>query len=48
MAVELLGAGPRTYGALANVPAPPAAIIEATDVVESWASRDSLFGDGEP
>lgn len=46
--VELLGAGPRTLGPLDAVPAPPAAIIEAAEAAESWSSRNSLFGDGEP
>ncbi|MBI3751442.1 MAG: hypothetical protein HY263_07280 [Chloroflexi bacterium] len=47
MPVELLGRGPRTLAPSDTVPAPPAAIIDATDVVESWAGRDSLFGDAE-
>lgn len=46
--VELPGAGPRTLGPLDPVPAPPAAIIEASEAIEGWASRDSLFGDAEP
>ncbi|HEX7949034.1 MAG TPA: hypothetical protein VF494_01695 [Candidatus Limnocylindrales bacterium] len=45
--MELPGVGPRTLGPLDPLPAPPAAIIEATETVESWAGRDSLFGDAE-
>jgi hypothetical protein len=46
--VELLVLSPRTLSPSDTVPAPPAAIIEATESVEGWASRDSLFGDAEP
>lgn len=46
--VDLLGAGPRTLRPLGDLPAPPAAVIDASEAVESWVSRDSLFGDAEP
>jgi hypothetical protein len=44
--VELLGLGPRTLGPSEAAP-PPAAIIEAADAADSWATRDSLFGDAD-
>lgn len=46
--VDLLGAGPRTLRPLGDLPAPPTAVIDASEAVESWVSRDSLFGDAEP
>jgi hypothetical protein len=41
--IELASRGPRTLQASDRAPLPPARVIEA---VESWADRETLFGDG--